>query len=405
MNPHVLFDKSVFQSTPVSAFVAVDRYFEIVIPPILVREIGGDLASTNLTLRVADQSAFVEKLANRPGVRAFLSHHGFLINRDLLGCPTAMDGRVPSMMEPVRMPDGTTGLRVTETPEEYALNRWRQRDFSETDYLWAEKWQRVQRVVMSGFYRRVLGQWGVSIEQPRSLDELRERVEEVMRNPAVQPGLLRIIFSDFSVPMRTQELACKRYQSKRPRLFIEEFAPYAAFCLKANLLLGFGGTLFRKRHPHDLRDLEYCYYLPFCEVFASDDNLHKKLVPLLKRDNQMFVGSEVIADLRRLTQEWNDMTPEQKVEFARGLRNMPPEHEGCVVRSIWERFRGPTAPRVQPTNPPPDEFFRALIRQHYGSEDILEETSIEGTGFLMQKIQMRKDRAKELYPWANFDDE
>lgn len=340
----MLFDKSVFQSTPVSAFVAVDRYFEIVIPPILVREIGDDLASTNLTLRVADQSAFVEKLANRPGVRAFLAHHGFLINRDLLGFPTPMDGRVPSMMEPVRMPDGTTGLHVSETPEEYALNRWRQRHFSETDYLWAEEWQRVQRVVMSGLYRRVLEQWGVTIEQPRSLGELRARVEEIMRNPAVQPGLLRIIFSDFSVPMHMQELACKRYQSKRPRLLIEAFAPYAAFCLKANLLLGFGGSLFRKRHPHDLRDLEYCYYLPFCEVFASDDNLHKKPVPLLARDNQMFVGSEqLISDLRRLTQEWNEMTPEQKVEFARGLRNMPPEHEGCVVRAIWERFRGPTA--------------------------------------------------------------
>ena len=42
LNPAVLFDKSVFQKTPASAFVAVDRYLEIVIPPILVREIGGD---------------------------------------------------------------------------------------------------------------------------------------------------------------------------------------------------------------------------------------------------------------------------------------------------------------------------------------------------------------------------
>jgi hypothetical protein len=46
MNPRVLFDKSVFQATPVDAFVTVDRYLELVIPPILVREIGGDLAAS-----------------------------------------------------------------------------------------------------------------------------------------------------------------------------------------------------------------------------------------------------------------------------------------------------------------------------------------------------------------------
>lgn len=401
----MLFDKSIFQSTPVSAFVAVDRYFEIVIPPILVREIGGDLAGTSGIRKEQDQSAFVQKLANRPGVRAFLPHHAFLISRNILGYPIPMDGRVMTMMEPTRTSEGMTGLHVTETPEEYALNRWRQQDFSEVDYLWAQEWQRVKKFVVTSFYRRVLGQWGVTVEQPRTLLELRERVEEIMRNPAVQPGLLRIIFSDFSVSEGNQVLACKRYQSKRPRQLIEEFAPYAALCLKANLLLAFGGVLLRRPHAHDLRDIEYCYHLPFCEVFASDDNLHRKLAPMIMRPNQMFVRSELIADLRRLTDEWNAMTLEQKVEFARGLRNMPPEHEGSLVREIWERLRGPEAPRPQPYRQQPDEFFRALIRKHYGSEDVLDEIDIEKADFLVHKIQMRKDRAEELFPGVNFDEE
>lgn len=405
MNPRVLFDKSIFQKTPVPAFVAVDRYLEIVIPPILVREIGGDLASSGKSRREADAGAFVEKLAARPGVHAFLAHHSLLVSNNLLGYPVHMDGRVLSMMDPVRTADGMTGLHVATTPEEVALNRWRQRDFSATDYLWAKEWQRVQKVVMINFYRRTLGKWGVTIEPARSLEELTRRVEEVMRHPAVQPGLLTIVFSDFSVPEREQELACKRYQSKRPRQLIEEFAPYAAFCLKANLLLGFGGTLFRKSHPHDLRDLEYCYSLPFCEVFASDDNLHKKLAPTLMRPDQTFVGLELIDDLRRLAQEWNELTPEQKVEFARSNHNVPPKREGSVVRAIWERYRGPNAPNVEPVNQEPDEFFRKLIRQQYGSEEILEHLNVERAPFLVQKIQMTKARARELYPGFDFDNE
>jgi hypothetical protein len=405
MNPRVLFDKSVFQQTPVSAFVAVDRYLEIVIPPILVREIGGDLASSSRRRKEADVGTFVEKLAARAGVRAFLAHHSKLISNNLLGFPTPMDGRVVAMMDPVRAADGMRGLRVAETPEELALNRWRQHDFISTDYLWANDWQRVQKLVRSNFYRRTIGKWGINIDQPRSLEELRVRIEDMIRVPAVQPGLLTIIFSDFSVPMHEQELACKRFQSKNPRQLIEEFAPYAAFCLKVNLLLGFGGLLFRRHHPHDLRDLEYCYSLPFCEVFASDDNLHKKIVPMLKRPNQMFVGLELVEDLRRLTREWNRMTPVEKVEFARVNRNMPQPHEDSVLRTIWERYRGPNAPNDEPINAEPDEFFRRLIQEHYGSDDILEQLDIDQAPFLIQKIQMRKDRAQELYPGFNFDEE
>lgn len=126
MNPSVLFDKSVFQETPASASVAADRYLEIVIPPILVREIGGDLAVSSGKRKVRDQRAFVAKLAIRAGTRAFVSHHAPIMHHDLVGCPVPMDGRTPVMMRPVPRPDDPTGLAAIETPEEYALNRWRQ---------------------------------------------------------------------------------------------------------------------------------------------------------------------------------------------------------------------------------------------------------------------------------------
>jgi len=118
----------------------------------------------------------------------------------------------------------------------------------------------------------------------------------------------------------------------------------------------------------------------------------------------MIVGSELTDDLRRLTDEWAKLTLKEKMEFARGIRNEPPESDGSILRQIWERYRGPDVPRTQPANPPPDSFFKKLIRKSYGSEDILDDIDVEKVAFLTQKVEMTKARARELYPGFNFDE-
>jgi hypothetical protein len=48
-------------------------------------------------------------------------------------------------------------------------------------------------------------------------------------------------------------------------------------------------------------DIAYLYYLPFCMVFASSDNLHKRVVPLFLRPDQSFVeGPDLKADLKKI---------------------------------------------------------------------------------------------------------
>src|SRR5258705_6409439 len=81
---------------------------------------------------------------------------------------------------------------------------------------------------------------------------------------------------------------------KDGRKSLEEFAPYAFFCLRANFLWNLGLTnpqLFRP-DKNDRKDLEYCYYLPNTEVFASKDKKHKRLVPALLRPDQSFVDGD-----------------------------------------------------------------------------------------------------------------
>jgi hypothetical protein len=92
------------------------------------------------------------------------------------------------------------------------------------------------------------------------------------------------------------------------------------------------------------------------------------------------------------------------MEFARGIRNEPPQRDGSILRQIWERYRGPNVPRTQPENLPPDSFFKELIRKSYGSEDILDDIDVEKVAYLTQKVEMTKARSRELYPGFNFDE-
>lgn len=99
---------------------------------------------------------------------------------------------------------------------------------------------------------------------------------------------------------------------------IKNFAPYAFFCVRANFLWAIGLTnpeLF-KPDKNDRKDLEYCYYLPHCEILASKDHKHKRLVPFLLRPDQSFInGDELKTDLRRLSEDRDKLSQEEKISY------------------------------------------------------------------------------------------
>lgn len=127
---------------------------------------------------------------------------------------------------------------------------------------------------------------------------------------------------------------------------IGDFAPYAFFCARANFLWAIGLTntqLFKPKEElrkNDRKDLEYCYYLPHCEIFASKDNIHKMLVPYLLRPDQSFVNGEILkTDLRELSQLWEKLSQEEKINYHSEKGYAPPENKYSVVFNLWEKHR------------------------------------------------------------------
>lgn len=338
MQPQIILDKSVFQELGIPEFTPFDRHFKFVITPILLSEILGDVASD-----VRDPAGKVANFAGRFGLSSVVCHHHEdLVLSSLLGNSPPMNGRaVPVNMLPVETEDGAFGYQVVHSAEEDSLQRWEGKVFLPEEIAWAERWRKRVRVISTNLYVKTLARAGVTVQKPKDLDHLRSMVEEILGNPAAQGKLLYLVFREFNLPQDRQATIIKKwFATKRPLL--EAFAPYAAFCIKANMLLAIGGLnvdVLGKKHEHDLRDLEYCYYLPFCEVFATSDRKHRKLVQLLLRKDQMLVGGELKLDLQRLAAEWNRMTAQEKTAHHLNHWFRPKPQQESIVCQIWERFR------------------------------------------------------------------
>jgi hypothetical protein len=76
---------------------------------------------------------------------------------------------------------------------------------------------------------------------------------------------------------------------------LPQFAPYAAHCLRVQLLfyIGMSHGLLSTRSSNVV-DLEYLCYALFVSIFASGDKLHRRLAPFLLEADQRFVDRDEI---------------------------------------------------------------------------------------------------------------
>ena len=94
-------------------------------------------------------------------------------------------------------------------------------------------------------------------------------------------------------------------------------------------------------------DVQYLYYLPFCAVFTSNDDLHKKLAPLLVRDDQSFVhGEELKADLAWLAAFWDLLTDAERILLNYALGDRPFPLPDSITNKLWRKHMRPWSPMM-----------------------------------------------------------
>ena len=346
-NLRITLDKSAVYGLNNEEVDSLDRYFSQVVPPILVDEILAGLTKEGdpkTPGRIANQTY---RISGNHGLT--LDYRTRLIN-SLYGREIPMDGRfLPSHGTVVRTTAGSLAT-IVETPlEDAILARWECCKFLDEERRRAKQFrQRMEQPLDTKLYLDNIANAGLSFSLPQSDEELITFVDSLLTDWKLPLELFGLLFQQFEIPDQVaNEIIMRWYKEGRKPL--QGFAPYAYFCLKANFLWHLSLTnpkLFKAdKKQNDRKDLEYCYYLPNTQIFATGDDKQQRLMAALIRPDQSLVNKdELKRDLRKISDDWKRLTTEEKIKLNARRGAAPPDDADSVVYQLWKKHDGKINP-------------------------------------------------------------
>jgi len=235
---------------------------------------------------------------------------------------------------PVMSDNGERGIIFKEPPEEKALMRWKDAEFNEAEEILADRWRNSTRSFDMEAFKQNLKETTSTSFNVKDSNSLELAIDNILTNPNIQKSLLKFLISDFPIPIRAAQKIFYRWETEN-YTYLKEFAPYAYYCFRVNLIFQFSlmHNLIGTKSTNRI-DLEYFYYLPFCMVFCSNDNFHKKLCPLFIGKDQRFILLENLKDDLRNMVVYNDKCYYQKT------------NQSSITAKLWkELMPGPLSER------------------------------------------------------------
>lgn len=238
--------------------------------------------------------------------------------------------------KPVKL-NNSAGIMIHETKEEEALHRWQRHEFLEIERGIARKWRRaLSDVNYDGAYS-FFQNWFPDKKKPKALSDIRnlanENIDERNQAACLELGMRLLGF-----PQDARRRAELRWRDAgKPA--VREFAPYFrhVFSVELFFYLAIAADLISRDRPSNKVDLMYLYYLPFCKVFSSGDDLHARVVPLFLRDDQSFVTREELkTDLGRLDRHYTSLPEEIKAAGVIHFAPYPPTDSSFRVTQLWD---------------------------------------------------------------------
>jgi len=341
MGPTIIFDKSFLQSISVNESVFLQQFFITNMTPLFYVETLADLdlvkhkSGKPITKVISELAIKVPSMSIAPSI-----HHSRLVVGNLYGIDVEMDGRIirEGGVEKIDH-EGKVGIHFSESKEEMALRRWYKQEYFEIERLFSRIW----RDALSNFtFDNVLAivkniiPKGVKFSNTSDVISF---IEDFIQNTNGEL-LLYLVTELMGFPQIVYRKALDRWNKGHFSSFTD-FAPYTAFTLKIDLFFYiciYKGIESKNRPSHKI-DLAYIYYLPFCNVFVSNDKLHKRIAPLFLRNNQVFIdGSTFKEGLQKLDTYYSQYKDKiEKVGFL-GFASQPPKDLENAISDIWDKI-------------------------------------------------------------------
>lgn len=348
MGPFLIMDKSTFQGLSFECITFITRFYQHRLSPILLREITSNLAKGNSEGSNVEFRKKVAELAKK----AQFSQASVLIGANrmarmelLSGPPIPMNGyQAPreGVIE-INTPETGRGFFFDEHPMVGVLRNWADGNFSETDLLTAQSVRNEDSSVsLMSLYQNA--EKGPIAPTFKSLEEAVAWFDEVRLLATPRNRILRVARHLFANHPGYVGMVMWRWRrAGRPAL--ENFAPYAEYYVRVVMIYHYGflcDFIKRGKKSKAHLDMQYIYYLPFCNVFSSDDKDLIKLVEFFLQPDQEFVSkADLQKDLKRLAAYFADMSEEQKAAFYAEYNHYPPDLEGSFTAKMWKRFMRP----------------------------------------------------------------
>jgi hypothetical protein len=330
----MILDKSAYQSLSKTQMDRLGRYFTIVNTPILVREILGDLKKA--TPDGSLNSPKVQELATKIPIldTTCNAHFSVLINAELQGKKIDFFSSMVDTGERVKLDEHEDMIMVRPSMEKKSLDRWKEGEFTKMDELFSQLWREITlKPEPIHNYRKYLREVNSQYNRLTNAAHIMKIVKAVLMNPAYFTDNLKGAIENFNVPADVARIAFYRWETERPK-HLFAFAPYTFYCQMVKMFFSIclQNNVVGTRATN-LVDLEYLYYLPFCEVFVSNDDFHKKLVPHLLIERQQFVrGQELKEDLAQIEELVPKLTG---IDLQRSYKE-PPRSEELLCYRLWK---------------------------------------------------------------------
>ncbi len=345
MGPIILLDKSALQSLSQREIGFLTKHYYVNISPVIIYEILGDLSKFENDQERSNSE--VAKLARKvsPFDSMINTNSERLIVGNLLGADVEMDGRIIiSGANPIVDSRGKKGLFIDEEPEREVLRQWQRGLFSENEEVRSKHWRMMSKSLDLEDFKKSFKKVNRNLPKLHSFSEVKSYIEETLAE-GYQSFFLDLLFNLIDMPKTLQRKVDSRWRYLKPST-LQEFAPYAHYYLKVILsfYVGLASDLISTR-PTNRIDLEYLFYLPFCQVFSSGDTFLISFSRIFIENRQDVISSnDLKTDLKVIADEWDNLSDEEKKERSYDYGSYPLERQSSFTSMVWKKHMKPWKP-------------------------------------------------------------
>ena len=318
----------------------LDKLYLINMPDIMPLEIISDLFKDNKSedlntkevVKIASKFSYIHPRIN--------VDHISLIISSLLG-DDYMNVYKPVLKSSKIFPvdNGGYGVLIDEHPDNLRMQRWAKGDITEQDIDLAKEWRKMIKNNNISEVLKEVRDKGVMCTKFQSISDVITEMNSFLCISQLQEFLIENLILSLSI-QREIQIKIKNNWRNIGKKLLREFAPYAYF----NTLLDVTYAFCANSHlcglkKTDLCDLLYMRYLPFSNIFCSNDKFHKELVPHFLTEKQTFVtGDDLKMDLSNTIDYYKTKPDFNQAHLTDFSMLQPPRLDGSFTYKMWRKY-------------------------------------------------------------------